>query len=167
MRALLILPIAAAIPLMTYLTLEPWLPVYPAHLLRSEQRVFIIGSLAGIPIVYFVVRFSASVFRGRWKAALVLLALTAAATLILAGAWLWFDRKSMAAIEHYDRDGWYVVLLPGAYLAAVFCALGHAALGSFRMVRALDVSRRRIDPSADSTEYDHTRRRDSGFPAGG
>ena len=119
---------------MAYLTLGPWLPVWP-FLGLSTEIVFVAGTLAGIPIVYYVIRLGASVVRGRWQAVLALLGLTLAVALATAGAWLWFDRKSMAPIEHYEWNGWYVALLPGAYVAAILWGLGHAAVGSYRMVR--------------------------------
>ena len=53
-RALMGLPVAAALPLMVYLTLVPRLPVSSSPLLASEARVFIIGTLAGLPIVVCV-----------------------------------------------------------------------------------------------------------------
>ena len=41
----------------------------------------------------------------------------------------------MAAIEHYRWEGWELVLLPGAYVAAVLWAGGRCVLGIFRLVR--------------------------------
>ena len=61
----------------------------------------------------------ASVARPRWKSALALAGLTVLASLSLAAVWIWFDMKSMPAIEHYGLTGWQLILLPGAYAAAM------------------------------------------------
>ncbi len=42
----------------------------------------------------------------------------------MAVAWLWIDLRSMAAIEHYDRSTWYLVLIPGAYCLGIVLPLG-------------------------------------------
>jgi hypothetical protein len=62
-------------------------------------------------------------------------ALTVAATLAIAGGWIWFDMKSLAAPEHYAWDGWGLVFLPGAYTAAVVCVFGRVLHGGCRLVR--------------------------------
>ena len=122
--ALMILPVVAAIPLMLYLTAANWLPVWPALLLTSEKKVFLAASAAGLPIAYCVVLMAASAFRLRYKPVLLLLGLTVVTTLLVAGFWIWRDMKAMASLEHYAWDGWEMVLLPGAYLAAVIWGVG-------------------------------------------
>jgi hypothetical protein len=134
-RSLMVLPLAAAVPLMTFLTLAPSLELWPAPWLFSEKAEFIAGTLAGIPIVYYVLWMGGSLVRRRWRFVLALLGLTVAATLAVAGGWLWLDRKSMAAIEHYRWEGWELVLLPGAYFAAVLWAGWRAIHRAYGLVR--------------------------------
>ncbi len=105
---LMALPIAAALPLMCFLLLEPLLPVGSTPLLGSETRLFTAGTLAGVPIVFYVLWMGASLARLRWKTALVLAGLTVLASLSIAAVWLRFDMKSMPAIEHYGSTGWYL-----------------------------------------------------------
>ena len=64
-RSLMVLPLAAAIPLMTFLTLAPC-GAGPAPWLSSEKAEFIAGTLAGIPIVYYVLWMGGAWCR-RWK----------------------------------------------------------------------------------------------------
>ena len=134
-RALMVLPLAAAIPLMTYLTLSPWMPSRLTRLLYSESRIFLAGTLAGIPVVYFVRVMWASVVRRRWKALVGLLAITVLAALAIAVGWIWLDRKSMAAIEHYGWEKWETVLLIGAYVSAALWGVGRGMLGGYKWVR--------------------------------
>ena len=69
-RTLMSLPIAVAIPLMAFLTLAPWLPVGSESLLASENRVFLTGTVAGVPIVLYVGWVVAGVIRRRWRSVL-------------------------------------------------------------------------------------------------
>ncbi len=133
-RALMILPLAVAVPLMSFLTVAPWLPVWSSRWLSSESRVFLAGTVAGLPIVYFVVWMGASLARRRWKPALALASLTLVTTLAVAGGWVWRDMKAMPAIEYYRWERWELVLLPGAYAAAVLWIVGRGAVGSYRLV---------------------------------
>jgi PQQ-like domain len=134
MRGLMMLPVVAAIPLMVLLTLVPWLPLASGRLLGTERRLFLTGTLAGVPIVLCALWLCASLVRLRFRPVVTMAGLTAAATLVVAGCWLWFDRKSMAAMQHYDREGWYLVLLPGAYAAAVLWAAGRMLMAIYRFV---------------------------------
>ncbi len=129
------LPIAVAIPLMAFLTLAPWLPVGPESLLASENRVFLTGTVAGVPIVLFVGWMVAGVIRRRWRSVLALVGLTGFATLAIAGGWVWLDRRSMAGIEHYEREEWWLVVIVGGYVAAVFLGAGIGILRMYKMMR--------------------------------
>ncbi len=136
MWALLVLPVAAAVPLMAYQTVLPWLSTEENRLLSTETRVFLTGTLAGIPVVYFVVVLGEMVTRRRWKLLLALFGLTAMATLVVAGIWVWVDRRSMAVnMEHYAWEGWERVVMVGAYGAAVLWGVGSVALVGYRRVR--------------------------------
>ncbi len=112
-RALMALPVAAAMPLMAFLLLEPILPVDSTPLLASEKRIFTAGILVGLPIVFYVVWLVWSLAHLRWKSAAALIALTAFISLSIAAIWLWIDSKSMSPIERYESSGWYLILLPG------------------------------------------------------
>ena len=125
-RGLMALPIAAALPLMVFLMLEPVLPVGSSPMLGSEQRLFIGGTAAGLPIVLALVVVIFNLARGRWWPLAILGALTILSSLVIAAVWMWFDKRSMAPIEHYGRAGWYLVLLPGAYAASILLPIGWA-----------------------------------------
>ena len=131
----MVLPLAAAIPLMTYLTLAPWIPSYLTRMLSSETKIFLGGTLAGIPVVYFMGVMGASVVRRRWRALITLVGVTMITAVVVAAGWIMLDRKSMAGIEHYGWQRWELVLLPGAYAAAVLWAVGKVVLGGYRWVR--------------------------------
>ena len=127
LRALMVLPLVAALPLMGYLTLAPWLPVWPGRVLSTEARVFLVGTVTGLPLAAWLTLAAVSLLRGRWSAALVLAGLVSLAALAIAGGWIWRDGKSMAAIEHYGANGWYLVALPGAYAGAALWIVGRGA----------------------------------------
>ncbi len=131
-RALMMLPVAAAVPLMVYLALLPRLPVSASPLIATESRAFIIGTLAGLPVAWGVACFVTALARGRLKLIAGMAGLVVLATLAVAGGWLWMDRKSMAAIEHYGWEGWCLVLLPGVYAAAVCWLMGRGVWGVLR-----------------------------------
>jgi outer membrane protein assembly factor BamB len=134
-RALTALPVAAAIPLMCFLLLEPLLPVGSTPLLASEKRLFLAGTLAGLPLVYSTLRVASSVARRRPKPALALAGLTIVASLAIASTWLWFDMKSMAAIEHFGWRGWYLVALPGAYAASILSIVALVLRKTYRFAK--------------------------------
>jgi hypothetical protein len=129
------LPVAAAIPLMCFLFLEPSLPVGSTSLLSTERRLFIFGTLAGLPIIFCVAWLARSLVRLRPKPALALATLTILTSLATAAVWFWFDMKSKSAIEHYSATGWYLVALPGAYAAVMLVLLASVVLKIHRYVR--------------------------------
>ncbi len=131
-RALMMLPVAAVVPLLVYLALVPRLPVNASGLFASEPRVFLIGTLAGLPMAWGVLWVVGALLRGRVREIIAMGALGIVATLAVAGAWVWFDRKSMAAIEHYGWERWGLVFLPGACVAVVLWVV---AGGAARVLR--------------------------------
>ncbi len=134
--ALLALPVVAVLPLMAYLAVSPWLPVNESALLASEGRVYLAGTLAGVPIVYFLVVMVGNLVRRRWRRVLALLGLTVAATGVVAAVWVMLDRKGMATgLEHYGSEGWWLVILPGVHLAAVLWGVGWVVLRVCGLVR--------------------------------
>ena len=125
------MPVAAAVPLVVYQSLAPWLPMGESPWLATEWKVFCAGTLAGeVPVVmgwWWVV---AAVVRGRWRQVLAMVGFVVAATMLVAGAWMWVDRKSMAVeIEHYDWEGSGLALLVGGYGAAVVWGWGLGFMG--------------------------------------
>ena len=131
----MVLPLAAAIPLMTYLTLAPWMPSHLNPLLSSEARILLVATLAGLPVVYYLAVMGASVFRRRGKVLIALMGVTVITAVVVAAGWIWLDRKSMAGVEHYGWEGWELVMLPGAYVAAVLWGVGKVISGGYIRVR--------------------------------
>jgi hypothetical protein len=76
----------------------------------------------------------ASLVRVRLRPILALCGLIVLSTLVVAGGWLWLDRRSMAAIEHYGWEGWALVFLPGAYAAAVLWVCGRMLMAVYRFL---------------------------------
>ena len=122
--------------------LAPRLPVSASPLLATETRVFLTGTLAGLPIASGAVWVVMGLVRGRWKGLSAAMGLTVLTTLAVAGAWLWLDRKSMAGIEHYGWEGWALVLLPGVYVAAVLWFGVRGVWGVLRTRRATSAGHR-------------------------
>jgi hypothetical protein len=136
MWTLMVLPVMAAVPLVVYQTVLPWLSAGAWPLLATENRVFLTGTFAGIPVVCFLGVMGASLVRRRWERVAGLLGLSLIATLVVAGGWIGIDRRSMAVnLEHYVWEGWWLVFLVGAYLAVVFLGFGVCFYGVYRWVR--------------------------------
>ena len=131
------LPVAAAVPLSVFLTVEPMLPV-PAPswpLAASPMAVFALSTLAGVPIVAFGVLAVWSLLRRRWRVLGVLAGIGVLASLAIAAVWIRVDMRNMPAIEHYSRSGWYVVILPGGMIASVLVLGGLAIKRMTRWIR--------------------------------
>jgi hypothetical protein len=58
--------------------------------------------------------------------------LTLVASVAIGAAWLWIDRRTMPAIEHYQWSGWYLAMVPGACAASVLMVIGGAGRGMLR-----------------------------------
>jgi hypothetical protein len=134
MWALMVLPVAAAVPLLVYLWLSPWLTVGDEKWFATERRVFLVATLGGLPVVFYVVLVGVCLIRLQWRPIVALGGLTVVATLLVAAGWVWLDRKSMAALEQYGWEGWWLVFLPGAYASAVLSVFGRTILGAFRLI---------------------------------
>ena len=130
MWALMVLPVAAAVPLVVYQAVLPWLSTGEGWFLSTETRVFLTGTVAGIPVVYFVVVLGGNLVRRRWKRVLAFVGVSVLATLVAAVGWVGIDRRSMAVnVEHYDWEGWERVGLVGAYAAALLWGVSSADFG--------------------------------------
>jgi outer membrane protein assembly factor BamB len=160
MWVLMVLPAVAVVPLLVYQTATPWLTAGEGRLLRTETRVFLTGTLAGIPIVYYLVVIGGNLVRRRWRALAVLLGLTLGTAVVVSVAWVMIDRRRMATgFQHYDLEGWrwLWVLFPGAYGAAVLSMVGKGARPIFRAMgrrnkgRRGEAERAEVQPRAEST----------------
>ena len=78
--ALMVVPVVAAVPLMVYLSLAPWVPVGEQAWLASEWKVILAGTLLGVPVVMGWWWAAAAVVRGRWRRVLAMAALVVVAT---------------------------------------------------------------------------------------
>ena len=133
-RLMMLLPVAAAVPLSAFVVLEPMIPVLPAPYPSSSKVLFTLGTLAGIPIVSLVAAAGWSLVRRRWRHLFVLAGLTVMASFSVGLAWLWIDARSMPAIEHYTWSGWYLAVLPGAYAVGVLMLMASVIAGIGRSI---------------------------------
>ena len=135
MWVLMMVPVVAAVPLLVFLTFSQRMPVGTGALFGSETRVFLTCTLAGSPMVWCVWSLGACLAGRRWRGVLAMVGLGLVATMAIAVGWVWLDRKSMAAIEHYGWEGWELVMMMGAYGAAVLWGVGCVGLAAYRLVR--------------------------------
>jgi hypothetical protein len=126
LRLLMALPVAAAVPLTAFVALEPLIPTLPAPYAFSSRVLFTLGTLAGVPIVVLAAFIGRSAIGRRWKRLALLAGLTVLASLATAVTWLWLDMRTMPAIEHYSGSGWYLAVLPGAYVVGVLMIVAWA-----------------------------------------
>ncbi len=134
-RLLLAIPVAAAVPLWVFQSRESLLPAQIGTLPIFSPRVFVLGTLAGLPIVLLAGVAAASLVRRRWKTLAALVGLSLVGTAIIGAAWLWSDRRSMPAIEHYDRTNVYLVVVPGLYAAGLLLLTGRTLRKTVRWLR--------------------------------
>ena len=132
--ALMFLPVAAVVPLLVYLWVTPWLPVGESKLVGTEGRVFLTGTLGGLPVVLYLGIVGNALVRLRWKRIVSLGGLTLGMGVIVGGAWVLFDIRAMVALERYGWESWYLVFLPGAYAAAVLWVFWRGIVGGYRVV---------------------------------
>ncbi len=122
MWALMVMPAVAVVPLVVYQSVTPWLSVGDGRLLATQTRVFLTGTVAGIPVVIYLVLVVGNLVRRRWGAVARVLGLTVLATVCFAIVWVLIDRRAMATgYQHYDVGGWrwLLVMIPGALATAV------------------------------------------------
>ena len=118
------LPIAAAVPLWVFQTIEPMIPVQFGSTPISARVVFVLGTLAGMPMVLYAGFVLSSLVRRRGKALAWLVGITLVASALIAAVWLRIDSRIMPAIEHYGRSGACLVLALGAYGVGVVLPIG-------------------------------------------
>ncbi len=134
-RLLLMLPVAAAVPLSTYLAVEPLLPAKLDPLPPYPRLLFVLATVAGVPAVAWMALAGWSLVRLRWTSLAGLAGLTLLASAAIAAAWMHSDGRSMPAIEHYGRSGWYLVVVPGAYAAGVLIVIARPLRRAYRWMK--------------------------------
>ncbi len=134
-RLLMAMPLATAVPLSVFLTFEPVIPVQIGLRPVDAWLVFVLGTLVGMPIVVYASLVGWYLFGRRWTALAALFLYTIAASAVIGAVWLWVDRRAMPPIEHHSGSGWYVIVLPGAYVVGVVHLLGWPWRGTSRWIR--------------------------------
>jgi hypothetical protein len=135
LRLLMALPIAAAVPLTVFQTIEPLIPVQIGPWPASSKVVFAASTMAGVPVVAAAALVIASLVRLRWKPPALFAGSSLVASAIVAAAWLWSDRRTMPAVERYDRSEWYLAVLLGSYAVGVLIAVGWVLRAIYRAIR--------------------------------
>ncbi len=125
-------PLAAAIPLAAYAAVEPLIPAKTDPLPASAPLLVGLVSIAGVPILVDAWVIGWGLYRRRWGTLAAVMLSNLMASAIIAAAWLWFDRRAMAAMEHYGPSGWYLAGIPGAYAAAVLILIAWEARRAYR-----------------------------------
>jgi hypothetical protein len=74
------------------------------------------AAFAGLPVLAYARIAGQSIFHRRWRPLAWLAGLTAVASVAVGAFWLWSEMRGMPAIERYTWSGWYMVLVPGAYV---------------------------------------------------
>jgi hypothetical protein len=123
-RTLMVLPVVVSIPLWVFQTFELLLPPQIGSVPMSARMMFLFGTFAGVPVVAILGFVAGWLVRVRWKPLLAVAGLTVFSSAFIAGMWLRYDIPSMPAIETYDRSGWPLAVLLGAYLAGALYLFG-------------------------------------------
>jgi hypothetical protein len=91
------------------------------------MTLFALGSVAGVPIVSYVLFAGCSLARRRWRTLALLLGFTVLLSFAIAAIWLLLDTRDMPAIEQYSRSGWYLALALGAFVVVPLrCSFGQS-----------------------------------------
>lgn len=141
LRVLLALPIAAAIPLAVFQARESLLPERIGLIPATARPMFLLATLAGLPILIYAGSAVSSLFRRRWRLPLALVGLTIVASAIIAAAWIGIDRRAMPPIEHYSRSEWYLAAVPGAYATGLIILAGSGLRVIYRGMTRLGTRR--------------------------
>jgi hypothetical protein len=99
------------------------------------MTLFALGSVAGVPILSYVLFAGCSLAGRRWRTLALLLSFTILVSLAIATIWLRLDMRDMPAFEQYSRSGWYLALLPGAFVVGALTLIGRAIRGLSRWIR--------------------------------
>ena len=132
---LMLLPVAAAVPLSHLLAVGPVIPARVDPLPPITSFLFALATLAGLPVLSWAALAGWSLVRLRWRRLAGLTGLTLLASAAIAAAWLWADSRAMPAIEHYGRSGWYLVVVPGAYAAGMLILIAWPMRRAYRWLK--------------------------------
>jgi hypothetical protein len=147
LRALMALPVAAAVPLAAFLALEPLMPIPTATspLPSSPIKLFALGTVVGAPVVFFVMLAGWSLIRRRWRTLSLMTCFAILCSVAIAAIWLRLDMRDMPAIERYRPSGWYASLLGGAFVVGAVTLVGWVIMAMIRGIRRRP-PRRSSDP---------------------
>jgi hypothetical protein len=118
------LPVAAAVPLTAIIALAPRLEARAGSWFTSGKVEFVVGTLAGIPLVAFALLALLALARGRWKSLSLLVALVLLSSVVTSLGWFLYDMRSMPVIERYSLSGWHFAVAIGVYAAGIAVVLG-------------------------------------------
>jgi hypothetical protein len=104
---------------------------------RQSLSLVAVLSLMGVPLLAYAGSLAAALLRGRWGRLLILAALTASASALVGGLWLYFAIKQMPAREHYTDAGWYHIAWLGVYVVGVLLLLSRPARALAQIARRL------------------------------
>jgi hypothetical protein len=159
-RHLMALPVVVALPLTTFIALDPLAPALPdpfpaiAEVLAFMgtvagvavppcTRLFVIGTLAGIPVIAFAALLGWTIIRWQWRRLSAQFLLTVLTAIAIGALWLWYDRRAMQSFEHYSWSGWYQPALLGMYAVGAMVAAVWAGRGVFEYLTRSSVRERR------------------------
>jgi hypothetical protein len=138
LRLLLALPAMAAIPITGLLWFgRLFFTGAGPNVSRESAALVAVFSLVGVPLLAYAGSLAAALLRGRWGRLLILAALTASASALVGGLWLYFAIKQIPAREHYTDAGWYHIAWLGAYVVGVLLLLSRPARALARLARRL------------------------------
>ncbi len=123
-RLLMLLPVAVAVPLWVFQTVEPMLPAQVANRPIAPRVLFTLATLAGLPPILVVGSILINLAGRRWRVLAWRAGVTAVAAAIIAAVWIRDDLRLMSASEHYDPSGWPLVLILGAMAAGALIPFG-------------------------------------------
>ena len=148
-RLLMAVPLAAAVPLMVFRARETLLPEEIGTLPLSARSVLRPGHAGGLARSWSARSSpSASLVTSGVGVHLVAAVLAAAVTIVVSAligaAWLWLDRRSMPAIEHYDWSNWYAGRRAGGLCRRrrAVDRVASVAAGSYAGIKAADAGGR-------------------------
>jgi hypothetical protein len=135
-RLLLALPVAVAIPMAAFLTIIKLSPA-PSVSVGGEVLALVAYTVLGIPVLEYLGGAVLSVVHRRWRRLAILAISIALVSLVIGAFMLWADAQTKASIEHYDWRGWYLAVVPGAYILGLLLVIGRIIGAAARLtVRA-------------------------------
>jgi serine/threonine protein kinase len=121
-RLLLALPVVVAIPLALLMVVKSNESVQVFSWSEAIMALTVI-TFAGLPVPVYAGMFGSAIFRRQWSRFAWLAGLTALAALVIGIGWWWSDVRGMPATERYTWSGWWMVLIPGAYVVGTLALL--------------------------------------------